>query len=853
MTEPVTEPGTEPVTEPVTEPSEDPEDSALAEVAALLAALPTREALEQMSQEEQAAAYEQIQLAYEAFDCLTQEQQQQFPAAEEQFEQLFSFFNQQTAAAAAQEENKCGENLTWKLSQDGTLTISGNGPMAEYDDDTPAPWGNQASKIKEIVIEDGVTSIGKSAFYGIFNSKIQIPTSVTSINMTVGNNNQCTYSGTMAQWRQIKFAYTSNYCYAPGAICTDGTILAMGYCGKFSSNPPTYYLDGDGCLHIEGTGDVKWMNGQSNQHWSGNKDQIVSVKISEGITRFPDNAFNGLRKLKSITIPEGVLTAGGFQYTESLEEITLPASLISIPSFMHSGLKKITIQNSEIQIPEDLYRNNPFTSTNIKDVYFNGTEEQWNNIASTGVKKSLSHATMHCIPHSCTLEHHEKAEASCVKPGTIEYWYCAGCGKYYSDKDGNTAISVGALAIPATGHKMTKTEAKEATCTEAGNNEYYTCDNCHKVFKDQAATKPTTVDAEKISLKKHTPVTVPGKAATCTESGLTDGEKCSVCNTVTKKQDVIKATGHSLELHPAKAPTATESGNKAYYACKTCKAIFLDEQGKKPATLEQVTLEAVPNRLPLKDTALADRKEIWIGGIPYPVEKDSSGDPYVTLPEAKEELIFTYTYNTSSGDRHSQYPVGMQAYRLHTTAQGYQVEALPELDNLLVYAGSSIRIVGKRGIRMITGVDQQKRAKLTGSGLAGYTLLEYGTLLALDEELNGAPLVLGGANVRSNYAYRKGTADPVFRYAGDSIQYTNVLVGFQDKHLNKDIAMRPYMKLQNAQGQTVVVYGGTVYRSIGFVAYQNRNAFKPGTASYGYVWGIIHKAYGKQFDAEFKG
>ena len=264
-------------------------------------------------------------------------------------------------------------------------------------------------------------------------------------------------------------------------------------------------------------------------------------------------------------------------------------------------------------------------------------------------------------------------------------------------------------------------------------------------------------------------------------------------------------------------------------------------------------MEAVPNRLSLKDTALADRKEIWIGGIPYPVETDSNGDPYVTLPEAKEELIFTYTYNTSSGDRHSQYPVGMQAYRLHTTTQGYKVEALPELDNLLVYAGSSIRIVGKRGIRMITGVNQQKRAQLTGNGLAGYTLLEYGTLLALDEELNGAPLVLGGANVRSNYAYRKGTADPVFRYTGDSIQYTNVLVGFQDEHLNKDIAMRPYMKLQDAQGKTVVVYGGTVYRSIGFVAYQNRNAFKPGTASYSYVWGIIHKAYGKQFDAEFKG
>ena len=47
-------------------------------------------------------------------------------------------------------------------------------------------------------------------------------------------------------------------------------------------------------------------------------------------------------------------------------------------------------------------------------------------------------------------------------------------------------------------HNMAKTEAKTATCTETGNNAYYTCETCHKVFKDEAGTQPTTVEAETI-------------------------------------------------------------------------------------------------------------------------------------------------------------------------------------------------------------------------------------------------------------------------------------------------------------------------------------------------------------------
>ena len=82
----------------------------------------------------------------------------------------------------------------------------------------------------------------------------------------------------------------------------------------------------------------------------------------------------------------------------------------------------------------------------------------------------------------------------------------------------------------------------------------------------------------------------------------------------------------------------------------------------------------------------------------------------------------------------------------------------------------------------------------------------------------GAPLVLEAAGIRSNYAYKKGVADPVFKYTGGMVQYTNVLVGFTDDDCKEDIAMRPYIKLQDESGEEVTLHGGTVYRSIGYIA-----------------------------------
>jgi len=74
-----------------------------------------------------------------------------------------------------------GDNLTWTLDKNGTLTINGKGPMVN----SQTPWRKNEEimlKIKNIVIENGVTTIGSSAFADCEAlTSITIPDSVTYI------------------------------------------------------------------------------------------------------------------------------------------------------------------------------------------------------------------------------------------------------------------------------------------------------------------------------------------------------------------------------------------------------------------------------------------------------------------------------------------------------------------------------------------------------------------------------------------------------------------------------------------------------------------------------------------------
>jgi uncharacterized repeat protein (TIGR02543 family) len=240
---------------------------------------------------------------------------------------------------------------------------------------------------------------------------------------------------------------------------------------------------------------------------------------------------------------------------------------------------------------------------------------------------------------------------------------------------------------------------------------------------------------------------------------------------------------------------------------------------------------------------------VSIDGVSY--MSDADGNIRITTGNPK--ILTCYSYNRTAGDEHERYPTGMKVY-VFTKKNGteYAVEYMERLNDILRYAGSSIRISGNKGIRMITGVPENIKRELAGDGIDGYTLLEYGTVVQWKDKLNGKDLTLETPSAKSNYAYKRGEADPVFATVNGVQQYTNVLVGFSLDQCAQDLALRAYMKLKAPDGSTVVIYGGTLHRSIGYIAWQNRNAFSPGTAAYRYIWEIVHHVYGTKYDSDYK-
>ena len=205
--------------------------------------------------------------------------------------------------------------------------------------------------------------------------------------------------------------------------------------------------------------------------------------------------------------------------------------------------------------------------------------------------------------HEHTLEHVAAKDPTCTEAGNKEYWKCTDteCGKLFSDSEGSTQTTQEAVTLPMVAHTLEKVEAKDSTCMEEGNTEHWKCTVCGKLFSNSEGTTETTQEAVTISKKPHNLTAVTGKEATCTADGHKDYWYCSACgnyflddqgqNLVNLSELILKA-GHKLTAVAEKPETCTEDGNKAYWHCTVCDKYFADEKAEKEITLEETVLKA---------------------------------------------------------------------------------------------------------------------------------------------------------------------------------------------------------------------------------------------------------------------
>uniref|UniRef100_UPI00402618B1 hypothetical protein n=1 Tax=Candidatus Fimenecus sp. TaxID=3022888 RepID=UPI00402618B1 len=189
-----------------------------------------------------------------------------------------------------------------------------------------------------------------------------------------------------------------------------------------------------------------------------------------------------------------------------------------------------------------------------------------------------------CEMHEHDYVEHAADAATCDKAGNELYYTCNGCDKLF-DKDKQEIASV--PTIEAKGHVYNQHPAVSATCTADGNELYYTCDVCKKIFdkdKNEIDLVPTVTKGE------HAYKEVAAKEPTCTEAGNELYYTCEGCNGLFDKDKkpiaeipVIPAKNHAYHKVEEKAATCEAEGNQEYYTCDNgCGQLF--DKDKKEIT-----------------------------------------------------------------------------------------------------------------------------------------------------------------------------------------------------------------------------------------------------------------------------
>ena len=262
-----------------------------------------------------------------------------------------------TVSADNTTSGTCGDNLTWEYDENSrTLTISGTGAMSDYSNQdisnyhfvTTAPWRPYYSSMKSVIINKGVNSIGKSAFYGCNLSSIIIPDSVSSIG-------------------GCAFEYCTNLTSVtiPNSVTSIGTCV-FEYCSVLTSItiPDSVTSIGDSAFYhcASLTSIIIPDSVTSIVDYAFSGCPLEYVKMGKGLTSIPSSLIN--KSLKEFIIGSSVTSIDNYAFNKctKLTSITIPDSVTSIGNgafYDCTGLTSVTIGNSVTNILSSTFENCP--------------------------------------------------------------------------------------------------------------------------------------------------------------------------------------------------------------------------------------------------------------------------------------------------------------------------------------------------------------------------------------------------------------------------------------------------------------------------------------------------------------
>ena len=356
----------------------------------------------------------------------------------------------------------CGENLTWTLSEDGVLTISGTGDMEDYTShQTPAPWYQYKEQIVSIDMKRGITNIGADAFircsvltnviipesvrgigdyaFGICRNltQITIPEGVTTIGS--GTFSDCSALSKMAIPESVisigSSAFGGCRSLTDIAIPEGITIISSGMFGN--CNALTRIIIP---LNVTTIGSGAF----------GGCSALTDIVIPESVTSIESSAFSGCSSLTEITLPKGITSIGEstFRNCSSLTTITIPAGVHLINNYAFSNCNSLTT----VFIPRSvsMIGTSAFWAEKLSTIYYGGSDADWKRISiQDGGTYYFIKASIHYnATHICTLTEVPARAPSYDEDGNNAYWICSTCGKVYKDANGNEETTVEAETLP---------------------------------------------------------------------------------------------------------------------------------------------------------------------------------------------------------------------------------------------------------------------------------------------------------------------------------------------------------------------------------------------------------------------